>query len=66
MDNWRTLINPASLSATITVVYTSNVTKDPMVTVLHFSRTVFIIGIFYLLDGFYAFAVGLTQVIFIL
>lgn len=68
MDNGRTLIDPASLSTTIAVVNTSNVTKDTMVTGpgLHFSCTVFVIGIrFCLLDGFYTFAVGLTQVIYI-
>jgi len=58
MDNGRTFINPASLSTTIAVVSTSNITQNTMVAVLRFSRTVFIIGIWIcIVVGFYIFAV---------
>jgi hypothetical protein len=58
MDNGRTFVDPTSLSTTIAVVNTNNVSKNTMVTVLRFSRTVFVIGIrFCLFDGFYIFAV---------
>jgi hypothetical protein len=45
MDNRRTFVDPASLSTTIAVVNTSNVTENAMVTVLRFTCTVFVIGI---------------------
>jgi hypothetical protein len=58
MDNGRTFVNPASLSTTIAVVNTSNVSENAMVTVLRITCTVFVIGIrVCFLDGFYIFAV---------
>jgi hypothetical protein len=57
MDNGRTFIDPASLSTTVAVVNTSNVAKNTMFMVIHFSCAVFIIGIqFCLLDGLCIFA----------
>jgi hypothetical protein len=67
MDNRRSFIDPASLSAAMTVVNTRNIIKNMLVTVIHFSRTVFVIGIWFclFLDGSCSFAIALTQVIYI-
>jgi hypothetical protein len=43
MDDGRTFVDPTSPSTTITVVNTSDVSKNMMVTVLRFSCTVFFI-----------------------